>query len=43
MVMAIGFIVGCFVVYQLVWSIRTSGTGAESAAHGHGGGHGGHH
>jgi hypothetical protein len=40
MEMAIAFIAACFVAYGLVWSIRTSGTGAEApAAHSHGGHH----
>lgn len=41
MEMAIAFVAACVVVYGLVWSIRTSGTGAEAAPAAHG--HGGHH
>jgi len=39
MEMAIGFVAACFVVYGLVWSVRSSGTGVETPAHGHGGHH----
>lgn len=41
MIMAIAFAAACFVVYGLVWSVRTSGSSDDAAA-AHGA-HGGHH
>lgn len=40
MELAIAFVVGCLVVYGLVWSVRSSGSsGVADPQHGHGGHH----